>query len=283
MNRIIYSILVMALLITSCSPIESDESLGGVLSVDEVKARVEGITPGSNKIILINETPGVAVYWNYVVGASTRQVDTVLLPFLGTTTIKLTALCDGGQVTKDIPVNVDKIDYPLDIVWNLLTGDGQGKTWVWATGREGDVLFGNGGLNNFAPAWWLVDKAEIQAAGYLFDEMTFDLLGGANYTLVKKGIDGAGSQVVTDQFILDVSKKGTQEPDNNLQAFVGMIKTGNRTPFIRDESFIPDGAMYQIIKLTEDELTLMYANDPGGWDSYFWMFKRKGYVYPSAQ
>ena len=281
MNKIIYGILAMVLLITSCSPIESDGSLGGVLSVDDIKATVKGITPGSNKIVLVNETPGVAVYWNYSVGVSTFQTDTVLLPFLGTTNIKLTALCAGGQVTREIPVEVDKIDYPLDEVWNLLTDNGHGKTWVWASDLSGGIIFGNGGLNNFAPAWWLVGTAEMNEKGCLYDEITLDLQGGANFTLVKKGVNGTGSPVtVKDQFILDVSKKGTQEPNNNLQAFVGKIRTGNRTPFLLDQDFIPNGAMYHIIKLTEDELVLMFPNDPGGWDSYFWMFKRKGYIYP---
>ncbi|MDR0507853.1 MAG: hypothetical protein LBH32_13705 [Dysgonamonadaceae bacterium] len=275
MKKIIYSIWAVALLIASCAPIEQHESLGDILSPSDIKAEVYGITPGSNQIVMENKTPGVAVYWNYIVGASTRQSDTILLPFLGQQIIKLTVLCAGGSVTKEFPITIEEINHPLDPMWNLLTGGGQGKTWVWATGNTHPnwggrpAMFGNGATTDYYPEWWLLFEEDLNDWGVLYDEMTFDLKGGANFTLVQKGVDGTAAPVTRkDQFILDVSKR--------------TIKTVSRTPFLHDEDFIPDGAVYFIPPgmLTEDELTLVYTYN--GEENYIWKFKRKGHEYSST-
>jgi hypothetical protein len=182
-------------------------------------------------------------------------------------------MCSGGPVTKVIPVTIEQIDYPLDPMWGLLTNDGEGKTWVWATGNPhpnwGGLpgLFGNGATTDIFPEWWIVFAEDFNSDGWgyiLFDEMVFDLKGGANYTLIRKGKDGTGTpQELTDQFILDVGKQ--------------TIKTGKRTPFILDQDFIPNGAVYTIAELTEDEMTLIYTYQDT--ENYIWKFKRKGYEY----
>lgn len=272
MKRIIYILLTMAW-VAACNPITENETLGDVLADNDIQATVQGINPGSNCIILENKTPGVSVYWDYIVGASIRQKDTVLLPFLGVQEIKLTVMGGGGPVTKIIPVTIEQIDHPLDPMWGLLTNNGEGKTWVWATGnphpnwdgRPG--LFGNGATTDIFPEWWIVTAEDLNSASYgyiLYDEMVFDLIGGANYTLIRKGQDGlAAPTEIKDQFILDASKK--------------TIKTGNRTPFILDQDFIPSGAVYTIVELTEDEMTLIYTHQDA--ENYIWKFKCKGYEY----
>jgi hypothetical protein len=272
MRKLLY-ILFAAISLSSClNPIEESGSMGRILSKDELKLDVHNISPGSNRIVMINNTDGVGSYWNYLVGMSTRQNDTILLPFLGKQTITFTGLCAGGQVNATRDVVIDKIDYPLDPMWNLLAGTtANGKTWVWATGNptagytDGtSCLFGNGGTTDITPAWWQVEAKEMNDSWHiLYDEMTFDLNGGANFTLTAKGKDGTGTPVITkDNFILNIAKK--------------TIKTANATPFILSQDFAK--GEYKIAKLTENELVLVftYMNS----ENYVWMLKRKGYVYP---
>ena len=260
--------MLIGVLLTSClSPIESDDPMGPVMPESELQVDVHSISPGSNKIVMINNTPGVSVYWDYIIAASTRQRDTVLLPFLGTQTITMTAHSAGGPVKTTRQVTIDQIDYPLDEMWNLLAGsDEEGKTWVWATGRGGSgALYGNAMYDDGEPLWWPVGEEQLNSWGILYDEMKFDLNGGANYTLTKKGKDGAGPvSEIKDNFILDVDKK--------------TIKSANGTPFIREEDKMP--GPFLVYKLTEDEMTLAwFIEHDWGTEAYYWMFKRKGYEY----
>jgi len=269
-------ILLMAMLVlgmASClSPIEENDSMGSILQESELQVDVHSITPGSNKIVLENNTKGVGNYWDYIIGKSTRQNDTILLPFLGKQKITFTAICAGGTVQTTREVDINKIDYPLDSIWNLLAGsDENGKTWVWATGNPTSgytdgtsCLFGNGGTTDITPAWWQVEANEMNNSWkLLYDEMTFDLNGGAHFTLISRGKDGTEKNEVTkDNFILNVDKK--------------TIKTANGTPFILSQDFAK--GEYTIAKLTKDELVLVFTYQNS--ENYVWMFKRKGYTYP---
>ncbi|GHT28584.1 hypothetical protein FACS189432_06720 [Bacteroidia bacterium] len=269
MKKLFY-ILLAGLFTMACDPIQTNDSMGSLLSESEINIDVDSITPGSNKIVLINNTPGIAVYWNYIVGASTLQNDTVLLPFIGTQTISFTAICGGGQVTVTKDVKIEQIDYPLNPIWDLLAGsDADGKTWVWATGSpetgwaSESALYGNGSTEDIVPAWWILVAGDLDAEGQLYNEMTFDLNGGANFTLIEKGVGGTATPKVTkDAFILDVNKK--------------TVRTANGTPYLRGESFT-NGTLFNIAKITENELTLVYTYQ--GAENYIWRFKRKGYEY----
>jgi len=270
MKNIYLVLLASLVLLGSClSPIEGDDSLGRIFPENELQLDVHTITPGSNKIVMINNTQGVGTSWDYIIGRSTRANDTILLPFMGTQTITFTGLSAGGPVVTKRDVVIDKIDFPLDEMWSLLCGNGSdGKTWVWATGNPypnwaGEPgLFGNGSDEDEIPAWWIVTANDMNDWECLYDEMTFDLNGGANYTLVKKGKDGTVTPTtIEDSFILDTAKK--------------TVKTANNTPFLMAQDYCPPP--YTIVKLTEDELTLVVTL---GEENYIWMYKRKGYEYP---
>lgn len=269
MKNILLTFLATFMLMSCLSPIEGDETLGSAFPEKDLDIDVHTITPGSNKIVMINNTKGVGTFWDYIIGKSTRANDTILIPFLGTQTITFTGLSGGEPVVTTRDVEVERIDFPLDEMWSLLAGDDPaGKTWVWATGNPYPNwagvpgLFGNGGDYDDIPAWWVVSAEEMNTWGCLYDEMTFDLNKGANFTLVQKGENGtAAPTTVKDKFILDTSKK--------------TIKTANNTPFLMSQDYCPPP--YTIAKLTEDELTLIVPL-PG--ENYIWMFKRKGYEYP---
>lgn len=266
----IFLALIAGLVLASClDPIEGNDTLGKVFPESELQLDIHNIAPGSNRIVMINNTKKVGTYWDYIIGKSTRANDTIDLPFLGEQTITFIGQSEGGAVKTTRKVEINQIDYPLNPMWALLAGDDpEGKTWVWATGNPYPNwagypgLFGNGGDDDYIPAWWIVGADEMNDWGFLYDEMTFDLEGGANYTLVQKGKDGTGTpKTITDSFILDTAKK--------------TLKTGNDTPFLMSQDYCPPP--YTIAKLTEDELTLIVTLSG---ENYIWMFKRKGYEYP---
>ena len=96
----IYMSVALAAAMCACDAHVDSDSLGGMVPAEQIAANLEvrGITPGSNKIILKNNNMGVGGMWDYLVGVSTAQCDTVLIPFLGEQTLTFYATCGGGQV-----------------------------------------------------------------------------------------------------------------------------------------------------------------------------------------
>jgi len=103
------------------------------------------------------------------------------------------------------------------------------------------------------------------------DEMTFDLNGGRNLTLVAASVPSAGT--TKGSFNLNM---------NSVIAgwSVGKLTTTNTTVingiFVNFDNILVDS--YDVLKLTSDELVLS-APEPGvTWDwgtAWFWMFKPK--------
>jgi hypothetical protein len=131
--KLFYYMVGIVLMLFACNPIEERESLGVIPPLSSIHVLAHGITPGSNRIVLENNTPEYNVVWNYIINSSKKQKDTIDLPFLGTQEITAHVFTDGGMVDVPIKVGITKIDHPLDQQWNLLAGsDAGGKTWVWA-------------------------------------------------------------------------------------------------------------------------------------------------------
>lgn len=188
--------LLATVSMTSCLDASVDnDSLGSMVPAEEIAANLEvhGITPGSNKVIIKNNNMGVGGMWDYLVGVTTAQRDTVLIPFLGEQTLKFHATCGGGQVVVEKTVQIDVIDYPLDPSWAMLAGEGvEGKTWVWDSnpGRGSWGCYGAGGYGWSAdvPNWGCTPIGGTSDAGVAVSDkeyITFDLNGGANATLHK--------------------------------------------------------------------------------------------------
>ncbi|WP_418696685.1 hypothetical protein [Bacteroides sp.] len=188
--------LLATVSMTSCLDASVDnDSLGGMVPAEEIAANldVHGITPGSNKVVIKNNNMGVGGMWDYLVGVTTAQCDTVLIPFLGEQTLKFYATCGGGQVIVEKKVTIDVIDFPLDPSWAILAGEGEeGKTWVWDPnpGRGSWGCYGAGGYGWSAdvPNWGCTAIGGTSDAGVAVSDkeyITFDLNGGANATLHK--------------------------------------------------------------------------------------------------
>jgi hypothetical protein len=288
MNKILYYFAWAALLFTACKTIEDRDEMGALLTKDQIDIDVYATTSGGNQIVLINNTPGVAGTWDYLIEKSTRKQDTVLLPFLGTSTISFTATTAGGlvEVTKDIVIN--QIDHPTDTIWEKLAGTtSDGKTWVWATDHPDGYAYGNGGyLGNTLPAWWKVDAATMGGWGVANDEMKFDLNGAANFTLVTGNTESTGLAAGTykGSFSFDMTVTKLLDGSTTTLWSIGQLTLVGATV---SRGFQPNATnhdliyKYDILKLTDDELILACPESgASAWGTaWFWVFKRKGFSY----
>ena len=281
-NKILYFVFGLAVLLNACDPVEDTYSLGGVLSEEEVSSAVSVTSekPGNNKLILKNSLQGIAGMWDYGTGTSLKKELEIIVP-PGKHDVKFSAMCDGGVTVVTKTVEVTQVDYELDIEWTKLCGapaDG-GKTWVWATGNPNlgyngtSTFFGNGGEFCIAPEWWKGDAAEIGAAG-LYDEMKFTY---TSVELIDKSDESTIVSTTSGKFILDNKIKSVSgnaiEGTLELNPFYPMGKE------LDDPSKFSNAYKFELVKLTADEMTLRVRGSDGGW-AIIYLLKRKGYTYP---
>ncbi|QIA09148.1 hypothetical protein [Draconibacterium halophilum] len=299
-SKLLY-ILGIFLILLSCEPIEERELMGEIAPISSIQVEASGITTGSNRIILKNNTLQYNIVWDYIIDKSTKQTDTIDLPFLGNQDIIAHAFTDGGMVDVPISVDITSIDYPLDEQWNLLAGsDVEGKTWVWA----GDNPYATTSILGFPePAVWglgggstatLPDGAlfalgttSIQyvvpqyfmVSGDAVGKMKFDLNGAANYTYTDMS-DPENPVVKNGSFVLKLKDPSFADYNSNpsqvtlvgapiiLKTVAGAMAGQAGTP--------ADPVTFDIVKLTENELHLR-SSGPGV--SLVWLLKREGYSY----
>lgn len=299
------AVAVMALVLTACNPIESnDGSVGSVITASQIKLDVHATTTGGNQIVMINNTPGVAGMWKTGVGTSTNQTDTVLLPFLGTNTIYFYATCAGGIVKDSTTITITTIDHPLAAQWKYLTG-GSSKTWVWATDFPANWVpstaagkcYGNGAyLANNGPGWWTCGLSDLQSWGVANDQMIFDVKGNANFTLVTgntqptttpgKGLS-AGTYKGTYKFDMSQTLTTSSAPSatNSSNWSIGVLTLSGATVSLGYQpnvSGYPSIYSYNILYL-DDNVMILACPEPSvtsAWGtSWFWIFKRQGYTF----
>src|SRR5574344_521295 len=248
MKKILFSLMVLAGVLCSCDPVCKDIQPGGVVDASDLQLDVHATTTGGNQIILANNTKGVGSYWDYVVGRSSAQCDTILMPFLGEQTITFTGLCDGGTVTTTRKITVSKIDHPVAEQWALFAGTGaSGKTWTWDD-NSADAVYGTGGyMTEFLPDWTSVALADTEdPTGY----MVFDLNGGPNYTLYK----GDGTVSAKGTFAFDMSST-MNNPDDGSQWSIGTLTLTGAT-VLNGHIYGATDAVYKynILTLSDDKL-----------------------------
>ena len=310
MKNLFYSILTLVCisLFASCDPLVNNVGVGNVVtSADQIQATVTPIVvngQNSNKVavhctspVLCSWTDGILTYVSN---------DTVMTLFTtGDVTITLNALAaDGSSLTKTYSAQVDEMSFPVDPHWELFCGSGtEGKTWVWATdipdkwapGVTAGGVYGNGGyLENNAPTWWMPD---ISTLGVADDKMTFDLNGGANFTLVTGNNQvqdngqpkGLPAGTYKGSFKFDFSKAiATNSPpgaSGGSDWSIGTLtlsggptvslgyqpNTGNFEPI----------TVYNILYL-DDNVMMLGCPEPGAGDwggCWFWILKRQGYTF----
>jgi hypothetical protein len=266
----ILSLLFLMLAFSSCDPVCSRISEGGIVDSTSLKLDVHATTDGGNQIVMINNTPKVGSYWNYGTGLSSAQNDTVVLPFIGEQTITFTSLCDGGTVTAKRKINIKQIDHPVSPEWTYFAGSiSAGKTWVWDP--TVNYVYGEGGyLTEQAPDWTLISQAQTDDPdGY----MVFDLNGGPNFTKYKA--DGTVKEKGT--FSFDMSSTKT-DPDDNSQWSIGTLTLTGATVLSGHLVGSTDAQYKYDILVLNDNVMILCAAAAGtaAWDSgTFWLFRAK--------
>lgn len=278
MRKLLFFLLPI-LILGSCDPIVDDKSIGGILNEDQLSLVVESTSEGSNEILLENNTPGIAPYWDYIIDKSTKQREIVRLPFMGEMTITFTGLCDGGTVTTTRKVNITKIDKPAAEEWTLLAGaDPNGKVWVWDADDNSTVVYGTAGYgNDYAPGWSTFKLGQQVIEGKVVspdEEMIFDLNGGANFT--KRNTSGA--ELEKGSFKFDMSKQKIR--DDGKVWSIGQMEFSGATVLCGSSCWDNNPVyVFDIISLSEDKMILAWAAeglDFQVWnEATFWCFKKK--------
>jgi hypothetical protein len=253
--------------------------------------------------VLKNNIAGISAYWEHPLGTSTRQNDTIVLPFKGTYTIIFIKTDISGDTELKKTIEVTKLDTSVDPAWTFLTGaNGAGKTWVWTSA---DIAWGGGEfLDEFweegfdihsipadEPDFWeeyfdFWDEEDADFFGWFGrgadSEMKFSFAGGAKFELT---IDDGVKK--SDVFVLNTKDKTL----SNL----------SKTPFIwspwtawqdpedpdTDDAEIRDWydlgeyseiSQYDILRISEHELVVSFEvwYDDGEWSKRFiWFFEAK--------
>ena len=268
-NFFIFAIASLVFAVCSCDPVIDDQSMGSILPPDKLDIEVANVTEGSNAIILKNNTPRTGSYWDFGIGTSTRQCDTIVMPYLGDITIKFIGLCDGGQVAATRTAHITKIDHPVQKEWTLFAGNGiAGKAWTWnVEGTDGNVYGTAGWLTQDAPAWDVKPLDELEDRNC---SIVFDLNGGAN---VSK-IDANGKVLEKGTFSFDMNAT-KNNPDNGQQWSIGQLTLSGVTMLSGHAFYDPSNKVstFEILKLSDNELVLCYNTpDAEAWtDATFWM------------
>lgn len=269
----------------ACDPIEDREEAGRVLSESELAFDMIQEPAGSNTVTFTNQTPAVIPLFDWGTGFSNKPVTEAYFPFAGKYTVVFTAYCGGGTVStaKEFTVNQNDPEYFKDPAWNLISGNGTGKTWVFAadipaSNYEGRI-WGNGGFKGMpvGPGWWgrtaadaKDDKIDLNA------ELFFDLDGGAHLKTSENGTTTTGS------YDLKLNEK-VMTSDGQTWAIGSIELAGATIPHgISQNEGLKPVYKFDICTLTDDELVLSYntGNNRGdGSESWFWRFKRKGFNY----
>jgi hypothetical protein len=207
----VFAMILIALSIGSCQ--EDVPTIGTPLQPEQINLEVTqplSIDEGGNTVVLRNLTDGVIPLWDFGIGKSKKQIDTVEYAFVGTYTIKRTAWTNGRLVQlPDATVEVTKIKPELvsDPLWGMLSGGvDQEKTWVLDFDANGvskhfagpvfffgeDKVFNptfNGGEYcwSWEPTWqnWMPGPAD-------YGTMTFNLKGGPFIQVDQKAITNSG-------------------------------------------------------------------------------------------
>lgn len=260
-NKILMSLFIgsLAMAYFSCEPIEERDKLSNSTDVDGVTLVATQSTAGGNEITLEMTTPGVTGYWDYTLGKALTNKVTFIWPIPGLATFTYTGTLGKEFFSKTIDVQVDVLDHPLDQDWYDLVSENTsaGKTWVFS-GTAGDetLWWYMSAPYNWAEVWWNAGGTccpPFDAGG----KMVFDLDGAANYTYYS----APDADPVAGTFVLDVKN---QKLDVNGPNILGSTDPGY-------DIGNHDG-IYQIIKLTQDEMILYVSSNAWG-TGWNWHFK----------
>lgn len=283
--KIIFLFLLLLTIFTACEPIEDRQDAGNVLKESELIFNIIQETTGSNTVIFENKTPGILPFFDWGSGFSNKAQAEAYFPFAGTYSVTFTAYCAGGNIStsKEFTVNQNDPAYFNDPAWNLISGNGSGKTWIFAadipSSNFGGRIWGNGGYLDIpsGPNWWgrtfedaKDDEIDLNA------ELYFDLDGAAHMKTISNGTTTTGN------YDLKLNEK-VMTSDGQIWAIGSIEFSGVTIPHgISQNEGQKPVYKFDICTLTENELVLCYnteGNRTQGCESWYWRFKRKGFNY----
>lgn len=272
MKKIFYTlgVLLIVTVVNSCEPEKIDSfDVGPVpsnasISVDK--------TDPHRPVFSVTADNGFNYQWDMGNGqkiAPGKKSATSYYPFAGTYDVVCTIYGGGAKsISTTATFTVDETDPTVATspMWKELTGEGQGRTWVYNTNpATGTPDYCYQTVNDLItyPDNWMPGASWGQCVRITPDingEMEFDLDNGINYTYHHV----AGDAGVKGTFVLNADEK--------------TITIVN--PFILDHDIdctnpaATQSGTYQIKQLTDDVMVLWQDQKDGG-TGWAWSFKRK--------
>ncbi|MHB9056890.1 MAG: hypothetical protein ACYC2P_12185 [Paludibacteraceae bacterium] len=277
MKKSIYFIFtfILTTIFMACEPIVLRDSIGDIItSADQLQATVTPIMDGTkvtNKVKVSCTSP-VVCQWTDGVKTYISN-DTALTLFVtGNQTITLNAMTNDGKIyTKDYPVKVDEMKFPVAPQYGYFCGTGV-KSWTWAATK----CFGNGHAYdwdpvNKVPEWWVLSPSDVtdQCSGKGLPKEG----AGASVKLTLKGlkmelIDADGKVISTGKFSFDM----TADSHNWSSGKFNVVNTNILFGYDLNGGLVP-WAVYDIMVLNENEFSLGAKGADGTY--WYWVFVPK--------
>ena len=166
MKNIIEFLIIAAIILVSCEPIENRNEMTGSVTEADIEQfikidqqTIEG--KQSNYFRLSSDGLKANVMFTHGLGTvmtgSNGYIQCFVVP--GQQEIALTILNpDGTSLEKTFSVTVEEA-FNVAAEWAILCGTGE-KVWTWDETR--DRVWGNGNsLNGYAPDWWSIAISDI--------------------------------------------------------------------------------------------------------------------------
>lgn len=265
--KFLFMMLAASVLFWACSPEEFE--LEKAVDKSSLDFSISQNPEDPNMVLLESLTPGAIPHWITPMGRSTKEVDTVLLPFAGSYQFIYSVLSGGGYVTGDtvtLELTTNNLSYVEDPLWTLLSGgQGNSKTWLLdldADGVskywEGPMYFGGTQLTfefgcevtpaeegdcwTWFPDWpgnsWIMPAAD-------YGSMTFSLEGSATFTSNNPALGTSE----TGTYFLDADKHELSTTDAEI--LHGAPQDG----------VVADWGDLQLLSLTEDAMQIAALRD----------------------
>jgi hypothetical protein len=258
MTRMVMGAMALGLLF-ACEAEEDRDSLPPTgLSPAAINISVVQDAANPNSVTMTSLMDDVIPYWSYTdaqgneLGHSNQKVVTTTFPFAGTYKVLFTAYTRGGAVaaeSRDVVVSQNNEAYFSAPEWDMLTNGVSGKTWI----LDMDSPLGYANLaypsNNeswfpeYASNTWLMENKN-------WGEMTFNLNGGYNVSVVQTALRTNEQTTKTGSFSYDVEGKTL-----SFNGGVEMLYGGDYYPDISNWKST------RVIELTENSLRLAVKRD----------------------
>ncbi|WP_031427907.1 hypothetical protein [Flavimarina sp. Hel_I_48] len=263
MRTILLKLLVFgAVILTSCD--SQDDELPQInLQAADLNFTVIQDPQRDNDLSMTSNDKSMIPYWSYTdasgneLGHSNKSNFSITLPFAGSYFVNYIVYTQGGAV-EATPVKVDVSENDEEFFsaeeWQMLTNGVEGKTWVLnmvnPIGYAGlDFPYGpeNGDYWNWYPDYvgneWLLEQKD-------WGEMTFDLDGGYNVSVIQTALNSSEQKTTSGSFGYAI--------EDHAISFNGGVELLYGGDYYADVS---NWKSVNVIELTENSMRLAVIRD----------------------